>query len=192
MVKEIEKKGFPSEKISDITGIALEHLKDKNERIAWSDCLKITAFMGEIFTDEEIEELGERWTKSPLVNPFKIIMRSFLTPQEMYRLVSRPRRGFGPQIFTCIYPVHRDIGENGVEMKLTMQRGYEFCRELFLMFKGGFTTIPGYLGLPPAVVNLTWIEGGARYEINAPSGGGVSRRASQGVDQTFHSLESGR
>ena len=173
----LEKKRVPLDSLVEGTQVALATLRNRKQRIDWADFARVMRNMRPHFTDEEYVEVGRDYLRSPGLKFAFVIARLALSPLDFYRWFSKPREGVGNQMFNCVVPAHRELGGNEIELDLTLPDGFEVCWDFFLISKGNVEEMPRLLGYPRAVVNLTRIPNGGRYQIFVPQGTAVLRRA---------------
>jgi signal transduction histidine kinase len=168
--KPLAAKGVPFDSIVEGTTVTPERLRNKKERIDWTDFCTIKRNLRRHFTDDELVEVGRSYLRAPGLRFAFVIARLLLSAMDFYRWFSKPRQGVGNQMFTCIVPTHREPAPNEIELDLELPEGYEVCWEFFLISMGNVEELPRLLGLPRAKVTLTRIPRGGRYHIKVPQG----------------------
>ena len=158
-------RGVPAERLAEGTGYALEHLRDKHQRITWGAFVVFMRNVGAVWTAEEIEDIGTAFFRSPFVRPFAVVARLLFDTLEFYRWVNRQGLGGGNQMVTCITPVHEELAVDRIRLTLQMHRGFAVSREFFLTSKGILREMPRLLGRPPSDVRLRVFDDRAVYDI---------------------------
>ncbi len=169
-MRPLAAKGIAFDSIVADTAITPARLRNKKERIDWSEACVVLRNLRCHFSDDEFVEIGRSYLRSPGLRFAFVIARLLLSPMDFYRWFSKPRQGVGNQMFTCIKPTHREPAQNEIELDLELLEGYEMCWEFFLTSKGNVEELPRLLGLPRAKVTLTRIPRGGRYHIKVPQG----------------------
>jgi signal transduction histidine kinase len=178
-------KGIAPERMLDGTEITLRQLRNKNERIDWSELCVIMRNLRRYFDEEELIEIGRSYFRAPTMRFVFVVGRLLLTPMGFYRWANKPRDGAGNQMFTCVVPTHRELSENVCEVDLELPEGYDVCWEFFVLAAGNFIEMPRLLGLPPAKVTLTRIPRGGRFHIVVPEGQPLLTRVRRAVTWPF-------
>jgi len=168
--KPLKAKRIPLESIIQGTNISISTLRNRKERIDWSDYVTIQRNLTPHFTEEEYRELGRTYLRSPGLRFAFVIARLALSPMDFYRWFSKPREGVGNQMFSCVVPVQRELGPNELQLDLTLPDGYEAIWDFFQISAGNMEELSRLLGHPRAKVTLTRIPNGGRYHILVPPG----------------------
>ena len=168
-IKPLARRGIPLEALVKGTHVTVAQLKNKNERLDWTDLCTMHGNLRPHFSDEELVEVGRSYFRSPALRFVFVIARVLLTPMGFYRWLNKPREGAGNQMFTCIVPKHIEISETECEIELTLPDGYEVCWDWFLTSLGNMEEMPTLLGYPPAKIDIARIPRGARYHIHIPN-----------------------
>jgi PAS domain S-box-containing protein len=126
----------------------------------------------QIWSDEELVDIGRAFMRSPWARPISVVARLLYSAADFYRWTARPGPISGRH-FSCIQPMYREIGPNQSKMEFMMQRGYEPCREFYLVTLGVLASMPTVLGLEPATVEMRKINDHVHYFIDVPAGGGA-------------------
>ena len=172
--EELRRRGLPPEIICKDVPYTLRYLRNKRERIEWDVFCTLTANLRSYLNDEELESMGFVSIRAhPFFSAAAVIVRLLFTGPELYFWVNDPVRGPSHQMFTCMYATTELAGKNHVITTLTLNPGYVDCREFFLVTKGALRACTTLLGLPPARVEMRWIDRGAVYDIWCPEGGGA-------------------
>ena len=167
--RPLARKGISANRMIEGTGLALDTLRDKHERVTWGDFLAVMNNLRSHFTDDEYLDMGRMHLRGPVLRFIFVVGRLRFTPIGFYRWFNTPREGAGNQLFTCIEPTQRELSETELEVDLMVADGYEVCRDFYTITRGNFEEMPRLLGYPPAKVGLTHLERGARYHITIPS-----------------------
>jgi signal transduction histidine kinase len=168
LVRPLAEKGIALADVVEGTQVGVARLLDKKERIDWADYLQIMRNVRRHFTDEEYIELGRSYMRTPGLRFAFVIARMLFSPMDLYRWFSKPGQGVGNQMFNCIIPSHKEIGDNEIELDLVMPDGMEPCWDFYVISIGNLEEIPRLFGLPRAEVHLTRIEQGGRFRIKVP------------------------
>lgn len=190
--RQLEEKNVPAERLVEGTSIAVSTLRNKDRRIDWSDFVAIMRNAGHVFTEDELIAIGRSYFASPMIRFISVIARLLFSPMEFYRWMNKARDGAGNQMFTCVVPVHRDIGPNQIELDLTLPDGFEMCPEFFVVSIGAYSEMSRLLGLPSADVTVTKIPQGCRYRIVVPQGAAFLTRARRALMWPFTVRAAGR
>jgi PAS domain S-box-containing protein len=181
----LPRKGIDPKILEEWSGYSLEHLLNIHERVSWSSFANVLSKVGELYTDEELVDIGRVWIKSAPVEGYSIVARLQYTPLEFLRWQLNPDTGMGNQNFTCIRYKYQELGPSHPVFEITLPEEYEFSREWFVISKGVFESMPEVVGWSPAVVEMEWIDRGARYDIQLPEGGGSLSLLRRGVKWPF-------
>lgn len=119
-------------------------------------------------------KIGERSLNAPLLKPFFSILLLLFSLKDQYRFIYTGG-GPGSQMFTSMQPSFLDKGGNRIELRLTMDPGFEPCREFFISTKGFLSTLPEYMGLGRSIVNIEIVPNGVVYDVTLPPSGTVAR-----------------
>lgn len=181
----LEEKRIVPESIVVGTGVSIGHLRDKKRRIDWAQFAAVMRNIRPHFSDEEYTELGRRYLRAPGLRFAFVIARLAMSPMDFYRWFSKPKQGVGNQMFNCVVPMHRELGDNEIELDLTLPEGFEVCWDFFLISKGNVEEMPALLGYPRAAVSLTRIPHGGRYRISVPAGTAFLKRLWRLITRPF-------
>lgn len=151
------------------TTVPATKLTSKHARIDWAEYVAIMKNTRPHFSDEEYVAAGRTYMRTPGRRFAFLIARLAMSPMDLYRWMNKPRSGLGNQMFTCIVPVHRELSVNELVLELTLLEGFEMCREFFVIASAGVEALPELFGLPPAKVELTPIDRGARMHVSIPA-----------------------
>ena len=190
--RQIDQRHIAPERLVEGTSTALSALRNKDERIAWSEFVAIMANAGRIFTREELIMMGRSYFASPMLRFMSVIARLLFSPMEFYRWMNKGQGGGGHQMFTCIVPVHREVAPNEIELDLTLPEGFDVCPEFFVVSIGAYSEMSRLLGLPSAQVELTTIPHGGRFHIKVPQGGKVATGIRRAIMWPFTLRAAGR
>jgi signal transduction histidine kinase len=164
----LKDKGIALRDIVAGTDVAVATLRNRKERLYWSDFVAIMKNLRPYFSDAEFIDVGRSYFRSTGLQFAFVIARELFTPMEFYRWINRPRKGVGNQMFTCIVPTHRELSETELEVDLEVLEPHEVYWDFFIPTVGNFEEMPRLLGCPPATVRLVPIPRGARYHIGVP------------------------
>ncbi len=172
---EWEKKGLPLQQLVEGSGCSTAQLRDKNGRISWASYCAIIANTRAVWDDEGFIELGLIVMDSPWARPFTVPARLLYSAKDFYHAMVRPGTGVGiaRRMFACIQFRLDEHGPHHLSMETTMVEGYPLCREFFLITKGSLISLPAAVGLDTSKVEMEAIDGGFRYDIRLPGGGGL-------------------
>ncbi|HVJ93915.1 MAG TPA: ATP-binding protein, partial [Labilithrix sp.] len=177
--RELQKKGLPAARLVDGVGYSVEHVQDKHERIDWVAFVRLMENAREIWSAQELVEMGGAWIDSPFLRHTRLIAGALFTPKQLYRWFDtgvgetsekRTRRGLGVQMFTCVTNTVTDLGPDRVRLEVVLDEGYPPCPAFFLLTKGGYVELPRLVGKGRALVDMTLIDRGARYDVTLPPG----------------------
>ena len=135
LLKALERRGESLEALAEQAGYPLAHLYNKHERIDWRAYLVLTRRAEQVFSDEDMERIGENILRSPLLAPLTLIGRLLFTAKDFYRWIYQKDLGGGRLLFNCVTPGYRDLGGSRLELSLDVSAGYEPSRFLFLASK---------------------------------------------------------
>ena len=155
----------------------------------------------QIWSDEELVTIGCKFMQSAWMRPVAIIGRLLYSAADFYRWAARPGAA-SSRDFSCVEPSLREVGPNLLELQITIQPGYEPCREFFLITHGFLMAMPKTLGLDFAQVEMDVSGSNGRYIIQVPPGGGLfawvrkaytwlftARAAAQELQQAYEALQ---
>ena len=183
--KELKKQGLPAELLGRGTPYSIDYLRDKNERIEWAVLAQIMNNLSKVWPDEEFVRQGGSFFAHPFMRPFSLVGRFLFEPRAFYAYLNRPNSGMGNQLFSCITPSLRDVGDNALEVTLLLPDGYPYCRQFFLCTKGAMEQLPRFVGQPPARVEMREVERGAVYNIEYDSATSTLGKIRQAVERPF-------
>jgi len=165
----LEPKGITPEQMIAGTSLTVAHIKNKRERVDWSEFAAFMANARPHFTDDEYIEIGRKYLRQPALRFVFVIARMLMSPLDFYRWFSKPREGVGNQVFACVKPSHRELSPTEIELDLLLPDGYEVCWDFFLISQGNMMEMPVLFGLPPAKVTLSRLPRGGRMHIVLPA-----------------------
>ena len=171
--QKLEQQHLPPERLLRGVSYPLSFLLNKHERIDWTTFRTLMANAGKVWSDEVLVQIGRSWVQSPWARPFAVVARLLFTAGDFYRWAARPNTGGSNQLLSCLHMALDQIGPDHLLLEVMMRPGYEPCRELHLVSKGGLVATPGVLGLGDAVVHMEELASGVRYDIQYPAGGGA-------------------
>src|SRR5262249_25087800 len=148
--KPLARKGVPFDAIVSGTNLTAAMLRDKKQRIDWSDFVTIMRNLRAHFADDEYTEVGRSYMHSPGLRFGFVIARLLFTPLDFDGWMNKPREGLGNQMFSCIKPSHRELSSTEIELDLTVPDGFEVCWDFYLVSKGNMEELPRLMGLPRA------------------------------------------
>ncbi len=168
LASPLARKGVSIEDVVSGTRVDAATIRNKKQRIDWSDYVAVMRNIRPHFSDEEYREIGRSYMRTPGVRFAFVIARLVFSPMDIYRWFSKPREGVGNQMFTCIVPGHRELAGDKIELTLSLPEGFEMCRDFFLISAGNMEELPRLFGLPRADLKLTELPRGARMDITVP------------------------
>lgn len=170
LFEELEKRDLPAEKLLDGSGFTLAQIHDKHGRLDWQGVCRLMANAGQVWTDEEMIELGENLISSPWFRPFTLPMRMLFSATDIYRKLAAP---LGPpaQMFSCLTTELVEHTDHRLLLRVVVREGYAKCREVHLVTQGSLIASPKLLGLSCSKVEMEELERGALYTIDVPRGG---------------------
>jgi PAS domain S-box-containing protein len=171
-----EKKGIEPGALTAGVRYPREHLLDPSRRIDWLSFRMLMQNVGKSLSDAELMELGREAARSRWARPFGLVVRLLWQVRGLFHQRGDRRPGPGNILVTCLQTAPREIEPNHYELGIYMQEGYEPCREFFVAAAGFLTAWPSVLGLSPAIVAMTEVDAGARYEVRMPPAGGLLAR----------------
>lgn len=143
----------------------LAHLTNRNERIEWDSFVTFMRNATALFDEQELEDLGRTFLRSPLLSPLTLVARALFGTSDFYRWVCEKGSGAGNLMFTCVTPTFEKIADGRYRIGLNLRAGYVSCPGFFTVSRGTFSEMPRILGLPAAQVSFTSTAQGADYEI---------------------------
>ena len=188
----LARKGIPIERVLAGTGLTVQRMHDRNERIDWAQFVAVMKQLRPHFSDPEYVELGREFLRTPSLRFALTIARLLFSAMDFYRWMNKPHNGVGNQIFTCVTPSHRELAPNVIEMELVVAPGFEVCQDFFLVTLGNMEELPKLLGLARSVVTMTPIERGMRYHVVVPAGVPPLARAWRVVTRQVSARDAGR
>jgi len=174
--RALERKHVSPERLTVGTGYGVLHLRSKNQRIDWDAFVRFMTNAGQIWTPDELSELGEEFLRSPYIKPFTYVARMLFDAVGFYRWVFTKNAGAGYQMFACLDSVLTQTGPRTLELEVRIREGYRRCPEFFYVGLGCYRAMPTMLGLPAAEVQIIPLGQLARYVIQVPPGGGTLAR----------------
>ncbi len=177
-IRAAQKKGQLPELLTRGTGHDLTHFLDKNARIDWQEFVTFMKNAGELFSDEELTELGRETFRNPMIRYMSAIAKMLFTATEFYRWVfEKTSTGAGSQLFACVIPSFEEVAPLRLRLGMGLPAGFLHSREFYLVCKGNYVEMPRILGLPAAAVEMKLVATGAFFDIAVPPGGGWVGRA---------------
>ena len=168
-LRPLQRKGVSLDRVVGNTTVSVEKLRDKKQRVHWSEFADIMRNLRQHFTDEEYLQLGRSFMHSPALRFAFVVARLAFSPIDLYRWSNKPGAGLGNQMFTCVVVSYQELSANDIVLELTLPDGYEVCWDFFVIVSGNNEELPRLFGLPPATVKLSRIPRGGRMEISVPS-----------------------
>jgi signal transduction histidine kinase len=181
----LERRGVSAYRMIDGTDVTLSRLRDKHERIDWSEMCVIMRNLGRVFSEDELIEIGRTHFRAPSMRFVFVVGRLLFTPMGFYKWANTPKSGAGNQMFSCVLPTHRNISSTECELDLELPDGFEVSWEFMLVAKGNMIEMPALLGYPPAKVMLSRIPRGGRFHIVVPERTSVLGRVQRAVTWPF-------
>jgi signal transduction histidine kinase len=160
----IKDKGLSPEILLKDIPYSVEHLHNKHERIDWQVYCQLLKNLRQIFSDEDFEEIGRSWAKSPIYRPLALLTRLLFGAGKSLKWTQAALQKLGGHFFSCIDFYLDEFGPSGFKVTLKVKDHYEFCREHFLFVKGAMNFVPGVGRYLSVNVKMQWIERGAIYE----------------------------
>src|SRR5688500_6060166 len=163
--RALKAKGLSAAILAEGTQYDVAYLQDKNNRVEWEAFVRINANASKIWSTEELIEIGGAFFRSPLVRSILVPARLLFPPRGVFQWVLGDSKGLGKHMVPCALNTYRELGPDRAELDITFPAGYARCPEFFTISLGAFSGLPCALGMDPATVTMTEIEGGSRYEI---------------------------
>jgi len=161
-------------------------LRNKHEHVDWNTFCTVVANLRAFFTDEEFVELARESTATGrLLGGNTLIGRLLYNCSDLYWWMNTTTKGPGSQLFACVTPSTEKVGDHHLRVTLSLAPDHRYCREFFLLSKGGLEATPTIIGLPPARVEMREIADGAVYEVFYPRGGGTLSWLRRGATWPF-------
>ncbi|MBW8012548.1 MAG: GAF domain-containing protein [Chloroflexi bacterium] len=171
--QESIRRGLPQEALTAGVDYSLEYLLDQDERIDWESYRTIAKnFAGTLDDEQGLVDYGSYFIQSSVAKPFAIVAKLLYSPVEFYSWVVQPKTGPGNIFMSCVDGKMREIEPRHLVVELAMHPGYAVCREFFLITQGIMIALPSTLGLGESSVQMEEIQGGIRYRVQVPEGGG--------------------
>lgn len=192
--RRLKRERRPVELLAEGNPYPLQHLRNKRERIDWDAFTLVMRNVARLWPAEgQLEEIGATYFDAPYMRPFSAVARLALTARDFYRWMLVKDTGVGNQGFSCVDPVYEELGPQKLKLELRIRPGYAPCPEFFVVSKGNFMGMPRILGLPRAKVEMEWLpDGGVRYLVDLPVGGGILRRLKKALLTPFAIREAAR
>ena len=169
-----EKRNLPPDILVAGLNHPLSFLRNKHERVEWSDFCMVMANLRPHLSDDQFVELGRDIVLTePQFTGASVIGRLLFTGAEFYSWFNRTTDGPGVQLFACITPSVKQVDKNRLVVTLRLFPSYEHRREFFLITRGSLEMASTYMGLQPATVEMREIDHGAIYDILCPEAGGA-------------------
>jgi signal transduction histidine kinase len=168
LLRPVVAKGIPIEQLVAGTSVSLPRLRNRKDRIDWSEFVVIMRNMRPHFTDDEYVETGREFLRTSGLRFALVVARLLYSAKDFYHWFMKPREGVGNQHFSCVMPTLRDVSADELEVDLVLPEGYEMCWDFFVITQGNFEELPALLGQNRAEVQLTRLPNGGRYRIIIP------------------------
>src|SRR5258708_5480348 len=107
--RELKRKKLAPEILADRVGCSVETLRSKDAWIDWDAFLRFMVNVGRVWTNDELEEFGDRFLASPFIRWVGVVARLLFTPKDFYLWAMSPT-GPGMQMVTCIQSSCESVG----------------------------------------------------------------------------------
>ena len=91
--KPFAARGIPLTELVAGTPVTLATLKDKNQRVDWSDLCVMMDNVRRHFDEPELVEIGRQYFRAPAMRFLFVVARMLFTPMEFIRWTNKPVRG---------------------------------------------------------------------------------------------------
>ncbi|HEY8207937.1 MAG TPA: hypothetical protein VIG99_10685, partial [Myxococcaceae bacterium] len=118
MFRALERKQIPPERLTVGTGYGVLHMRNKNQRMDWDAFVRFMTNAGQIWTPDELSDLGEEFLVSPYIKPFTYVARMLFDAVGFYRWVFVKSAGAGNQLFGCIDAGFTQTGPQTLELEV--------------------------------------------------------------------------
>jgi signal transduction histidine kinase len=156
-------RGVAPERLADATPYTLAFLRDKDNRIPWSDFVAINRSMRELggLRDEDLEHFGQSVFKKGPLRLAMSLARVFGDPARFYQWFARGNKMFFANVQSRVV-VHNP---HQVSIHIGLRTDDEQCPEYLLISKGAIASVPTMFGYPAASVHLRREGTEAIYDV---------------------------
>ncbi|MBK9029860.1 MAG: response regulator [Myxococcales bacterium] len=183
-LRDLRHRGFDLRRLLDGTGCTLEQLTDKDERVTWSQLVRILKNGRAAWSDADLIRIGEQSTEGPLVQFIGVIARIRFSVGGFYQWVASGS-GVAKQMIACVDTSFRPLGPGRCEVDFRLRDGYAPSDEFFLITRGTYAAMPRMLGAPPAAITIAPTSTGVRFEIRYAEPTGALARIRRTVSWPF-------
>ncbi|MBX5481705.1 MAG: response regulator [Myxococcaceae bacterium] len=184
--QRLKREGRPPEILLEGLNVSYADVRKKNARIDWDTFCRFMENVTALWpTEEELADIGESFFQVPAMKPFSLVARMLFDAPAFYQYVFEQQTGVGDQSFTNMIHTIEQLGTRQLRMDLKIRPGFVPCDAFYVVSLGTFRGMPRALGLGPSEVKMTRIDGGARYEVTVPEGGGWLRRVWRAISIPF-------
>ncbi len=160
------------------------HLRNKHERIEWSEYAIIARNAGALVGENVLEEMGGSILRSPFLRSIMLPARLLFSPEDFYKWVLSGNGG-GKQLFNCVENSFRFVAGNRARLALSIPPSYPRSREFFVITNGSIKNLPLMFGLTPATSTFTETAAGAEFDIQFPTETGAVARIRRLLSNPF-------
>ena len=183
-LRDLQARGMDPVTLLAGTRCSLAQIKDKDERVAWTDLEQILRNGRAIWSDADLIRIGERSTEGPLVAFIGVIARIRFSVGGFYQWVASGS-GVAKQMIACVDTSFRSLGPGRCEVDFRLPPGYPRSDEFFLITRGTYAAMPRMLGADPAAVDVAPLADGVRFTIAYSEPRGALARARRAVTWPF-------
>ncbi len=133
----------------------LAFLKSSKNRVDWDVWCLLLQNAGSMWSLEELSDLNEAFTRSPMFSYVGVIARLLFTSRDLFDWICKRSVGAGNQLFSCVTPTYSHVGNDSTVIKLEIHEGFQASPEFMWMTRGAFIAMPRLVGSGDAEVALS-------------------------------------
>jgi signal transduction histidine kinase len=172
LLRDLRERRIGADRLVEGTTYDAAHLARKDERVEWAAFLRIMENARQLWTREQLVQLGERSVEGPLVQFIGVVARIRFSVSGFYAWVTAPD-GVAAQMITCAKASSRGAGPGRTVIDVKMTPGCAPSDELFLITQGTYAAMPRMMGASRAHVDYELRPDGARFDVRFTEPHGV-------------------
>jgi len=176
LLDALEGRGLSRSELLQGLSLSEEDLKRPRGRISWTVFVAILDRAAErLGGPEALEEVGAEHARRPVFRWFPAVARAAMSPRDLYWL----GRWYGQSVFRNVSCWNQPVGRIGVHQQLEIQAADADCPAFFHLMRGALRTIPCFLGLREARVDMALTPRRALFTITPPASRSMLARVFQ-------------
>src|SRR5688572_4352544 len=112
--------------LAEGSGHDVAYLRDTKNRIPWESFCRVLRNARAHWSLEELSDLNEAFTKSPVFSTVGIVARILFTARDLFAYLQKKSVGGGAQLFSdCVVPSYEHVGSDTTVIRLEIADPYE-------------------------------------------------------------------